>query len=333
MKKPGKTTILLTLFTILTLTSLLTVYTTHQTPTEETTTNTLCTYGSIATYDYTAILEHNTIYNNITILKPNEGTLYTKITRQINIIITYTFHATLPADTTITYSLTQTLQTGTLSHQINTTTPTTTNQTQIQITLPQIIKTELDQTMTKLATETGTSTTAYYSLEITPTFTINANTTAGSIQQTFTPTVTIDFKRTDQGDVTTIGDLYQTKTGAITENQTITRQDIINQRYESYILITLSIAGLFFSTFFYIKTKPKTEQIPLDKLIAPYKDLIIEATEPPKTTPEITIIINVETIKELAKTAEILAKPIILTRKPQPTLTIIDQNTIYQHKP
>jgi len=33
------------------------------------------------------------------------------------------------------------------------------------------------------------------------------------------------------------------------------------------------------------------------------------------------------------KTAEILAKPIILTRKPQPTLTIIDQNTIYQHKP
>jgi hypothetical protein len=332
MKKPQKTTILLTLFTILTLTSLLTVYTTHQTPTEETTTNTLCTYTSTANYDYTAILEHNTIYNNITILKPNEGTLYTKITRQINITLTYTFHATLPADTTITYSLTQTLQTGTLSHQINTTTPTTTNQTQIQITLPQIIKTELDQTMTKLATETGTSTTAYYSLKITPTFTINANTTAGSIQQTFTPTLTIDFKRTDQGDITTIGDLHQTKTDAITENQTITRQDIINQRYTSYILITISIAGLFFSTYFYQKTKPKTEQIPLDKLIAPYKDLIIEAKEPPKTTPETTII-NVETIQELAKTAEILAKPIILTRKPQPTLTIIDQNTIYQHKP
>jgi len=60
--------------------------------------------------------------------------------------------------------------------------------------------------------------------------------------------------------------------------------------------------------------------------------LIIEAKEPPKTPPETTII-NVETIQELAKTAEILAKPIILTRKPQPTLTIIDQNTIYQHKP
>ena len=54
--------------------------------------------------------------------------------------------------------------------------------------------------------------------------------------------------------------------------------------------------------------------------------------EKTKTTPETTII-NVQTIQELAKTAEILAKPIILTRKPQPTLTIIDQNTIYQHKP
>jgi hypothetical protein len=331
MKKPAKTTILLSLFTILTLISLLTVYTTHQTPTEETTTNTICTYGSIATYDYTAVLEPNTIYSNKTTLKPDEGTLYTKITRQINITLTYTFDATLPTETTITYSLTQTLKTA-LQYQTATTTPTTTNQTRIQITLPRIIKTELDQIITKLAAETGISTTSYYSLEITPTFTINANTTAGPIQQTFTPTLTISFIRTDQGDVITIEDLHQTKTGTITENETITRQDILYQRYTSYILIAISIAGLFFSTFFYIKTKPKIEEIPLDKLIAPYKDLIIEAKEPPKTTPETTII-NVETIKELAKTAEILAKPIILTRKPQPTLTIIDQNTIYQHKP
>jgi hypothetical protein len=333
LKKPEKTTILLSLFTILTLISIITIYTVYQTPTEETTTNTLCTYTSTANYDYTAILEHNTIYSNITILKSNEGTLYTKITRQINLTLTYTFDATLPADATITYRLTQTLKTGTLSHQINTTT-TTTNQTLIRITIPRIIKGELDPIITKLAAETGASTSTYYSMDITPTFTISANTTVGQIYQLFTPTLTIEFQHTDQGDITTIGDLYQTKTGEITENQTITREDIINQRYESYILITLSIAGLFFSTFFYIKTKPKTEQIPLDKLIAPYKDLIIEAKEPPKTTPEITIIIiNVETIKELAKTAEILAKPIILTRKPQPTLTIIDQNTIYQHKP
>ena len=333
MRKPEKTIILLTLFTILTLISLLIVYTTHQTPIEEIQTNTICTYTSAATYDYTAMLEPNMIYSNKTTLKPNEGTLYTKITKQINITLAYRFYATLSADATIAYSLTRTLKATNLQYQITKTNQTTTNQTTIQITIPQVIKSELDSIATKLASETGTSTPSSYALEITPTFTINANTTAGQISQIFTPTVTVDFTRTDQGDVITIGDLYQTKTGEITDDQIITRQDILYQRYASYILITTSIAGLFFSTYFYQKTKPKTETQPtLEKLIAPYKDLIIEAKEPPKTPPETTTI-NVQTIQELAKTAEILAKPIILTRKPQPTLTIIDQNTIYQHTP
>jgi len=92
------------------------------------------------------------------------------------------------------------------------------------------------------------------------------------------------------------------------------------------------VAGVFFSAFFYRKTKSPAEKPPFEKIIASYKDLIIEAQEPPKTTPETTII-NVTTIKELARTAEILARQMIFTRKPQPTLTIIDQNTLYQHQP
>jgi len=332
MKKPQKTTILLTLFTILTLISIITIYTTHQTPTQETTTNTLCTYISTATYDYTAIIEPNIIYNKTT-LKPNEGTLYTRITKQVNITLTYTFQATLPPETTITYTLTQTIKTSTWQHQTAATSPTTTSQTQIDITIPPVIKSELDAIKAEYEKITGTSPATAYTFEIRPTFTINANTSVGPIHQVFTPTLTVSFARTDQGDTITIEDLHQTKTGTITEDQTTTRYDIINQRYASYALITISIAGLGFSTYFYTKTKPKTkEKPPLEKLISPYKDLIIEATEPPKTTPETTTI-NVETIKELAKTAEILAKPIILTRKPTPTLTIIDQNTTYQHKP
>jgi hypothetical protein len=333
MRKPETTTILVTLFTILTLISLLTVYSTHQASAEETITNTLCGYGNIADYDYTAILEHNLINNNITILGPGEGTLYTKILRQINITLTYRFYATLPAQTTITYYMTETLQTTAFSYQISETTPTTTNQTLIHITIPPVLKTELDPIMTTLAQETGTTAPSYYSLDITPTFTVSANTTVGQIHQFFAPTLTVEFARTDQGDVTTVETLRQTSTGAITEEETIANPDTSGQRYASYVLITISVAGLFFSGYFYQKTKPpKTEKPTLDKLISPYKDLIIEATEPPKTTPETTII-NVESIKELAKTAEILARPIILTRKPQPTLTIVDQNTIYQHKP
>jgi len=329
MKKPEKTIILLTLFTILTLIAIITVYAVHQTPTQETTKNTLCTYKSTATYNYTATLEPNTICNNKTTLKPNEGTLYRKITKQINTTLAYTFQANLPTEITITYNVTQTLTPW--QHQITETTQTTTNQTQIQITIPPIKTNELETLKSQIQTETG-MTSSTYAVEITPTFTINANTTAGPIHQIFTPTLLIEFKHTDQGNIITIENLHQTKTDAITENQTIIRHDIINQRYTSYILITISIAGLFFSTHFYIKTKPRTKKISLDKILAPYKDLIIEAHEPTKIPPETTTI-NVETIQELAKTAEILAKPIILTRKPETTLIIIDQNTIYEHKP
>ena len=333
MKKPERTVILLILFTTLTLISLLTVYSTQQTPTEETTTNTRCRYLSTANYDYTAIMEHNTVYNNVTILGPGEGTLYTKILRQINITLVYSFYVSLPSNLRINYYLTQTLRTTAFSYQISKTTPTTTNQTTIQITIPPITKTQLDQIIQKLSSEIGISSSSYYSLDITPTFTINATTTAGQINQTFAPTLTVQFQHTDQGDITTIGDLYQTNPGTITETETTTNEDVITQRYASYILISVSVAGLFFSSYFHQQIKPKTKAQPtLEKIIAPYKDMIIEAAEPPKTTPETTII-NVQNIKELAKTAEILARPIILTRTPQPTLTIIDQNTQYQHKP
>lgn len=333
MKKPKKTLVLLVIFTILTLISIITVYAVHQTPEQEITIKTICTYTSTAKYDYTATLEpNNTIYNNKTTLKPNEGILYTKIIKQINIILTYTFDTSVTATaTTINYSVTQTLKTTAWQYRIAGTPQTSTNQTQIQITLSPISKTELDPMKTKIDSETGTSTSAYYSLEITPTFKIAADTQAGPIQQTFTPTLTISFKRTEEGDIITIDNLEQTEMGALTENQTTTRWDILDQRYASYILITISITGLFFSTYFYRKTKPTTEKPQIEKLQAQYKDLIIETketTEPPQTT-----TINVKTLKELAKTAEILAKPILhATKNGQHIFYIIDNNTKYQYE-
>ncbi|MEA2089994.1 MAG: DUF5305 family protein, partial [Thermoproteota archaeon] len=311
MKKPEKTIILLTLFTISTLISIITVYAVHQTPTEKTITNTLCTYTSTATYNYTATLEPNTIYNNKTTLKPNEGTLYQPITKQINITLTYTFHANVSTETTITYSLTQTLKTAAWTHQIATTTPPPpTNKTQIQIPIPPINKNALQTIKSKIETETGT-TASTYSLQISPTFTINANTTVGSIQQTFTPTLTIDFKHTDQGNIITIEDLHQTKSGAITQNQTITRYDIINQRYASYILIAISAAGTFSSAYFYKKTRPlKPTKPTLEELIKPYQENIIHITEPPLHPTQQTII-TVNNLEDLQKIAEQTLQPIL----------------------
>ena len=68
----------------------------------------------------------------------------------------------------------------------------------------------------------------------------------------------------------------------------------------------------------------------VDKLVAPYKDLIVKTKESPQTPQEI-LVIDVENLEELAKTAEILARPILHTANGNEHLFyVIDANTKYQ---
>lgn len=325
---PEKGAVLFLIFASLIIVSVIMLYLVHQTPTQETTMNTLCTYSSVAIYDYLATVEPNIVYNNKTTVGPNDGTLFAKITKQIDMTLTYSLHSSLDVYANITYNFEQILKIAS-PYTIVTTLPTTTNETQIQIGLPSINKAELEALKKQIETETGASSST--SLEIKPTFTVDAITSAGSFQQTFTPTILVEFKHVDEGDVITIQNLAQTKSGTITENTTTTHSDILFQRYGSYALATISVVGLCLSTYAYRKTKPKKEKIQADKLLVEYKDLIIETQELPKMSPEATII-KVEDMKELAKTAEILARPIIhVTEGMQHIFCIIENNTKYQY--
>jgi len=130
----------------------------------------------------------------------------------------------------ITYTVTQTLKTTAWTYNIYAEQPKTISQIQIQITLPSIVEAELDHIKNKIDSETGTTTSAY-TLGITPTFTVKANTFAGQIHQTFTPTLTVSFQRTEKGETTSLELLYQAKTGRITQNQIVAHPEAINQRY------------------------------------------------------------------------------------------------------
>jgi hypothetical protein len=262
----------------------------------------------------------------------NEGTLYAKITRQINITLTYTFNASVQFENATTnYSLTETLKTQAWQHQTTKTPPASTNQTEINVTIPPIYSAQLELVKKRIESETGASSSTY-TLEIEPTFSTEAFTTAGMIYETFTPTLTVAFKRTEQGDIIAIEDLNQTEEGALTESQTATRPDVLNQRYASYFLLTTSVMGIFVSTHFHRKVKAETYKTSVEKVKATYKDLIIEAKEPPKIPPDAAVI-NLNNMDELVKTAEILAKPIILVRQPSPVFIVMDQNSIYKHNP
>lgn len=332
MTKPKRILIILVFFGILTLISIATIIAVHQAPTEETTTDVLGTYTSTASYDYAAQLDPNTIYANKTTLKPGEGILYTKITKQIDLTLAYTFNATIPATPTIAYNVTRTLRTAAWQYQTASTPQTTTNQTTINITLAPFSEAETDPIITSIDNETGTTTLPLeYSLDITPTFTVDANTQVGPIHQVFTPTLTISLNQTAEGRTITIRDLNQTETDALTQTQTITHQDVLNQRYASYVLTVASIIGLATSILFYEKTIPTQPERQMEKLIAEHKDLIVETAE--NTEPLQPTTIRMKTLEELAKTAEILAKPILHTTKDQKhTFYIIDNNTKYQYE-
>ncbi|MEM0006824.1 MAG: DUF5305 family protein [Candidatus Bathyarchaeia archaeon] len=329
--KIQKVKVLLVIFIVLTVIALMTFYVVHQTPVEETRTETLCTYESTAEYTYLALVKTpNKVYDNESVIGPEYQTLYTRLIRHINVTLTYEFNADQPLeDVQITYTVTRSLKASAWTYEIERVAPNTTSQTQIQISLPTVNKTLLDQLKEEIDKETGASTTTY-ALEIKPTFTVRANTTAGRIYQVFTPTITVSFQRTDKGEVTVIEPLYHSRAGALTETETITRQEVVSQRYTSYILVTMAFAGLAFSTLFYIKTRPKIEK-PLEKIIAPFKDLIIEALEAPKTLPQTTI--TVKDLSELTKIAEVLAKPIVHVAEDQEhTFYIIDESVRYQFK-
>jgi cell division protein FtsL len=331
LRKIRKTTVLLAIFIVLTAIALITFYTVHQTPIEEVKTETLCSYESVADYDYLALIQvPNLVYDNKSVIGTEYETLYTRIVRHINLTLKYEFKADQPlADVQITYTVTRTIKASAWTYEIDATAPNTTSQTQIQISLPTINKTQLDQLKARIDAEIGTSTTTY-TLEIKPTFTVKANTTYGKILQVFTPTLTVSFQRAEKGEITVIEPLHQSKAGAITKTEKLTNQGVVSQRYASYILITTALAGLAFSTLFYIRTKPTVKK-PLEKTTAPYKDLIVETAEAPKTLPQTTI--TVKDLKELAKIAEILAKPIIhVAENGKHTFYIIDENVMYRFR-
>jgi len=325
-----KVKMLLGFFVVLTLISILTLTLTHQTPIEKNQTTSLCTYKSKATYDYTAILKPNMIYNNKTILKPGEGPIYTKITKKVNLTLTYNFESSLPAETEITYSLKAILETPAWTYQLYSIPSTKTNHIPITIELNPINKTELDAIKNRLDSETGVTSTQY-TLQIYPTFIIEANTTEGTINQIFNPTLTVEFEKTEKGQVILIENLNQAKSGSLTRTETIILQEVINQRYASYILSAASITGLAISTYLYARNRPPpTLENKLEKILSSHKDLIVETVQ--QNLPRESKIISVNSMDDIRKISEILAKPILLIKEPKPTLIVIDQNIVYKYK-
>lgn len=326
--------ILFIIFSCATIISVLSIYYTHQFPMYKTQTTTLCTYQHMGTYNYVAKLKPNIIYGNKTTLVPGEGALYTAIVKQINLTFTYVFSCNpKPENTTISHQITIQVEsprrwTKKLSDAEAKEMFKLSSGLNFSI---QVNCTKIRELVDSIDRETGTRSSTY-SIHIKLEIHITANVAKQKINETFTPELTIAFKsEAEKGNYIDIQNLNQTKPGAITETHQIFLPKVQTQRTTSYVATAITAIALIISAFLYVRYKPPTppEKI-IEKLKAPYKELIAETTQKP---PETETTIEVGTIEDLAKIAEILAKPIFHVSFNKTNLFyVLDTDIKYQFK-
>lgn len=312
----GKLTILLSIFALLSLFSLLSVYFTHQLPTEEIKTTTLYTYKHVGTYDYTAKLKSNIIYNQSE-LKPGQGTLYTAITEYINTTLSYTFESSQEANITIEYRIDVIFPRWNKTLNIFPQTKLNSagnvskfsNNYLVNITSVQEVKKTLED-------ETGARV-SDYNVTIRPEIHTIANNNITTIDEYFTPTMTMTFGHgASEGNYISTTGLEHTRPNAITDTKKIPIPGVMNQRYMSYGFCAISLSALVVTIGVYTKTvksypKPKKS---MEEIVTPYEEAIAESAGEPSYKGQ-TVIVTMKSLEDLMKVADWIGKPVLSYEK------------------
>jgi len=348
----GKLIILLSLFALLSLFSISSVYFTHQLPTEDIKTTTLLTYKHVGTYDYTAKLSSNIIYNQSE-LKPDQGTLYTEITEYIDTTFSYTFESSQESNITIEYKINVILPSWNKVFNIVPQTKLNSVGNIAQFSKDHLVNiTSLQELKGILEQETRIRV-SDYNVTIRPEIHTIADNNIATINEYFTPTMAITFKHGQGNYISTTG-LEHTTPNAITDAQKTPLPGVINQRYASYAFCATTLSALVATTWAYTKTarpslKPKK---PMEEIIAPYEEIVVETVEEPSSGQAAVLetergnryykgekpIINVKTFEDLVKVADLLGKPVLSYEKASSTSSkestrifyVIDGTTRYE---
>lgn len=330
--------VLLATFIMLAFISSTMLYYAHQFPIEEESVSTLYEYYQRGTFNYSATLKPNVIYNKTT-LEPGEGPMFTRIIDDINVNCIYTFEGTKPANLTVHYNVKEYLLAPNWQRQIAETQQETLSSegpsTNLLINnIPPVDISSLKILVNNITQETGIN--MYeYNVTIVVQMSIEAETTEGLISESFTPQLMVGFKSSyTEGDVISIEGLQHSKNGKITNTNTIHNSWVVTQRYTSYILSGISFPGLLIVTWYYLRnrpTKPKKPEALIEEIIEPFKEIITETAEEPQFKDHFTKI-SLNTLQDLAKVADTLAKPIVHTFRPPEThiFYVIDETTRYE---
>ena len=317
----GKLTILFSLFALLSLFSILALYSTHRLSTEQEIATSLYTYEQVGTYDYTAKLKPNTIYDNRPTLKPGQGILYMQIMESLDTFFNYIFQGDRPANVTITYSIDVSLESPRWRKSIYTIPVKTRNYTgttaQFSTNFTFNIESieALKETL-EVETRTGVPD---YNVTIRPEILTTAKTevdnqTLAVTLTPFTPTLAYTFRY----DHISTSSLEQTRPGARTYIERIYLAWVMTQRYVSYGFSFASFAGLTITSWIFTKTRPRglKPAKPIEEIVSPFREVIAESAGEPSYKGQ-TAIIKMKSLEGLVKVADWLGKPVLSYQKPK----------------
>jgi len=301
-------------------------------PSFKTSTVKLANYSHNSVYEYTASLQPNIIFNK-TVLKTGEGPIYTGILRYLNLTMNYNFLSSHPPSN---LSISQETLVYLSSKKWNRTLDNEEAQKLFKMGHSSGLSMQINHTsiMTLLKAidkETGVYSNSY-TIRLVPIIRVKAAINGGQIDDTFVPEINIIFNTgSESGNFISIENLQQTRFGTITNITQVNLPWVETQRIFSYILLTLSTTGLLSTIYIYAREnskKPKTDYV--KKIVKRYKGLITESSV---NIPPTENNVNFDSIEDLVKTAEIIAKPIIHSKQEgEDIFYIIDNNTKYLHR-
>jgi hypothetical protein len=325
--------IILIIFAILTILSLFTSY--IVTPKEKITeeeTITLCNYMHLGNFYYFAKLTNNTVYDNATIIYPNQNTVFKKITDSLNFTFNYNLISNCARITEGTYKLDAEIQTESwdkkyeLIPEIKFGPEGINTEFGINISYYEEIMNQIEEEVDVIDIEPYLVLTNQIEIEIQSS---NKNRT-----ENFNPSISIPLK---DNVLNITGNLSQNQKGYF--NQTIETpipdEETYSQRnqfiYLGIIFLIPLIIILFFTQNNYEKIDKNEKTI--RKTLKKYNEWIIEVDQLPKKSKDIEII-KTKTLDDLIKTSEELGKPVIhYTSKTDNihNFYVIEEKTRYEH--
>lgn len=313
----GKLAVLLAIFLALALASAIEMYAAHSQPVREENVVTLARYAHGWRYDYVAKLKPNELYENRQTLRPGEGILYIKILEDLDVSFRYTFTCDRPASISTSYSMAMTFEAP--EKWVKALAATSENSVEVEgrvaefsVQLP-IDLARLDNLRRRIEEETGT-TSSSYDLRIRPTIRTVAKTDVGTVDEVLAPELVLSFRyRSPEGDYIAVSGLENRSLGAIYRVENVFHPEVASRRRVSYAMMAVALVGLALTGVGLARTKPPKLEKPVEEMIKPFKEAVIEAAGEPS---QVGATVAVRSLEDLAAIAEGLGKPILHFRAP-----------------